>query len=70
MFFYAGNSLLADFHCLCVRQLTLRVVFVFYVQLVYAHDTSRIIQCLMKYGAQEHKNAVFEELKGILATTL
>ena len=35
-----------------------------YFQLIYAHDTSRVIQCLMKYGLQEHKNALFEELKG------
>lgn len=32
-------------------------------ELIYAHDTSRVIQCMMKYGSQEHKNAIFEELK-------
>lgn len=32
--------------------------------MIFAHDTSRVIQCLIKYGTQEHKNAIFEELKG------
>ena len=33
-------------------------------QLIFAHDTSRVIQALMKYGTLEHKTAVFEELRG------
>ncbi len=36
----------------------------FLSQLIFAHDTSRVIQCLMKYGTQEDKTAVFEELRG------
>ena len=36
--------------------------------MIFAHDTSRVIQCLIKYGTQEHKNAIFEELKGMFQT--
>ncbi|ELU16136.1 hypothetical protein CAPTEDRAFT_163846 [Capitella teleta] len=32
-------------------------------RLIYAHDTSRVIQCLLKYGTQTYKDALFEELK-------
>ena len=35
-----------------------------FLQLIFAHDTSRVIQCLMKYGMQEQKDALFHELKG------
>ncbi|KAI0231313.1 pumilio RNA binding family member 3 [Lamellibrachia satsuma] len=33
------------------------------LQLIFAHDTSRVIQCLIKYGSAEHKSALFEELR-------
>ncbi|CAH1774282.1 unnamed protein product [Owenia fusiformis] len=32
-------------------------------QMIFAHDTARVVQCLMKYGSVEHRNFVFEELK-------
>lgn len=32
-------------------------------ELVFAHDTSRVIQCMLKFCSQEEKNALFEELK-------
>ena len=32
----------------------------------YAHDTARVIQCLINYGSPEQKEQVFEELKGIV----
>uniref|UniRef100_T1J1K3 PUM-HD domain-containing protein n=1 Tax=Strigamia maritima TaxID=126957 RepID=T1J1K3_STRMM len=33
------------------------------VQLVYAHDTSRVIECLMSLGPEHIKDAVYDELK-------
>ena len=33
-------------------------------QFVMAHDTSRIIQCLLKFGTAEQKAAIFEEVQG------
>jgi hypothetical protein len=35
----------------------------FYTQIIFKHDASRIIQCCLKYGDQEQKNAIAEELK-------
>jgi len=32
-------------------------------ELIFAHDTSRVFQCLMKYGLQEHRDELFEELQ-------
>ncbi|XP_013407953.1 pumilio homolog 3 isoform X2 [Lingula anatina] len=32
-------------------------------ELVFAHDTARVIQCLMKNGSQEQRTELFEELK-------
>jgi hypothetical protein len=32
-------------------------------QLIFAHDTCRVIQCLVKYGTSEHRTKLFEELK-------
>lgn len=34
--------------------------------LIFAHDTSRVIQSLVKHGTKEHRDAVFEELKGMV----
>lgn len=38
--------------------------------LIFAHDTSRVIQSLVKHGTKEHRDAVFEELKGNLLDIL
>jgi hypothetical protein len=35
--------------------------------LMFAHDTSRVFQTLMKYGTNDHKAALFEELKGLFS---
>lgn len=32
-------------------------------QLVFAHDTSRVIECLIQYGTEKQRELVFEELK-------
>ena len=32
-------------------------------KLIFAHDTSRVIECLVQYGNEKHRNAVFDELK-------
>ncbi len=32
-----------------------------------AHDTCRVIECLVQYGNERHRNGVFEELKDNLA---
>lgn len=32
--------------------------------LVYAHDTSRVIQTFIKVATPEHRATIFEELKG------
>ncbi|XP_064625200.1 pumilio homolog 3-like [Lineus longissimus] len=32
-------------------------------ELIFAHDTCRVIQCLVKYGSTEHRTKLFEELK-------
>jgi len=34
--------------------------------LIFAHDTSRVIQSLMKRGTPEMRDAVFHELKGLV----
>jgi len=34
--------------------------------LIFAHDTSRVIQTLMKYGTAEMKETIFHELRGLL----
>lgn len=31
--------------------------------LIFAHDTSRVIQSLFKYGSKEHRDAIYNELK-------
>jgi len=36
--------------------------------LVFAHDTSRVLQTLMKLGSHETKDAIFHELKGLLVS--
>ena len=33
--------------------------------LIFAHDTSRVFQTLVKYGSVEHRAALLEELKGV-----
>jgi len=33
--------------------------------LIFAHDTSRVIQTLMKCGTAEMRDAIFHELKGL-----
>lgn len=35
-------------------------------QFCFAHDTARVVQCLIQYGTPEHRETVFEELKGML----
>ena len=35
------------------------------MQLVKKHDTARIIQCMLRFGAQDTRIAVYETLKGI-----
>jgi len=32
--------------------------------LIFAHDTSRVIQSLIKHGTPEMRDAIFQELKG------
>ncbi|XP_052255942.1 pumilio homolog 3-like [Dreissena polymorpha] len=34
----------------------------------FAHDTARVIQCLIQYGTTEHREMVFEELKDEITT--
>ncbi|XP_060575249.1 pumilio homolog 3-like [Ruditapes philippinarum] len=34
----------------------------------FAHDTARVIQCLIQYGTPEHRERVFEELKEEIPT--
>ena len=34
------------------------------VHLVFAHDTSRCIQSLVKFGSAQQRDAIFKELKG------
>ena len=37
---------------------------IIFMQLIFAHDTSRVVQCLYKHGLPEHRMAIFEELRG------
>ena len=39
--------------------------FLLYFQFCFAHDTARVIQCLIQFGTEEQRNIVFDELKGI-----
>ena len=32
-------------------------------QLIFAHDTSRVIECLIQFGNEKQKSGVFDELK-------
>lgn len=32
-------------------------------KVAFAHDTVRVIECLIQYGNENHRNAVFSELK-------
>ncbi|XP_052775179.1 pumilio homolog 3-like [Mya arenaria] len=34
----------------------------------FAHDTARVVQCLIQYGSTDHREMVFEELKGEITT--
>ena len=36
-----------------------------YFQFCFAHDTARVIQCLIQFGSEDQRNIVFDELKGI-----
>ena len=35
-----------------------------FLQFCFAHDTARVIQCLIQFGTPEQRDIVFEELKG------
>ncbi|XP_014673454.1 PREDICTED: pumilio domain-containing protein KIAA0020 homolog [Priapulus caudatus] len=35
-------------------------------ELIFAHDTVRVIECLEKYGSATYRNALFEELKDMI----
>lgn len=39
-------------------------------QFCFAHDTARVVQCLIQYGTPEHRETVFEELKGKFAIAI
>ncbi len=34
-----------------------------FYQLIFAHDTCRVIECLVQYGNEKQKNTVFDETK-------
>jgi len=34
-------------------------------QFCFAHDTARVIQALIQHGTPEHRETVFDELKGM-----
>lgn len=36
------------------------------LQLVFAHDTVRVIQCCVKYGTEDQRKAIFEEIRGMI----
>ena len=38
--------------------------FVFGYQFAFAHDTARVLQCLIQYGSPEQKDSVYQEVKG------
>lgn len=35
------------------------------LQIAFAHDSTRVIQCLIQYGSEEQRKWAFEELQGI-----
>ena len=34
--------------------------------MTFAHDTSRVVECLVQYGNEKEKNIVFDELKSVI----
>nr|CCK33030.1 RNA-binding protein PufA [Platynereis dumerilii] len=35
-------------------------------EMIFTHDMSRVVQCLMKYGSMHHRNKLFEELRNCI----
>ena len=35
-------------------------------QFCFAHDTARVIQCLIQFGSEDQRTIVFDELKGMV----
>lgn len=36
-----------------------------FLQIAFAHDSTRVIQCYIQYGTEEQRKQAFEELRGI-----
>lgn len=35
----------------------------FFLKVAFAHDTCRVVECLLQYGNEKHRAGVFEELQ-------
>ena len=38
----------------------------FIIKMAFAHDTVRVIECLMQYGNENQRTTIFTELEGTL----